>query len=88
MKIIKLNRRFRQFKEANHQIGFRFDSYNADCTAIESALRDITQAGGWERWGDWYSYFGTARDTFGMRPYFITVRTEEIATMALLKAGI
>jgi hypothetical protein len=82
VKVIKLNRRYTQFKESGHTIGFRFDKYTEQCIAIERALREITGQGGWSRDGVWCGYFGKGPSP---RPYFITLRDEAMASMVLLK---
>lgn len=91
MKILKLNRRWRQYKESGHTACFRFDGFTQDAQAIERALRSLCNCGGYDRRGDWYGYYGKPVYKNGYshnRPYFVTVRTEELATMALLKAGV
>lgn len=82
MKVIKLNRRYTQFKESGHTIGFRFNIYTNQCMDIEQALREITGRSGWDRDGDWCGYFGKGPSP---RPYFITLRDEAVASMVLLK---
>jgi hypothetical protein len=88
MKIIKLNRRFKQFKENNHVIAVRFDHWNNQAQLIETTANRVLRCGGWDRKADWYSYFGTARDSRSTRPYFITFRNEADLTMVMLKADL
>lgn len=87
MKIIKLNRRFTQFKEHGHTVGFRFDSWNNDARNVEQILQSLSPAGGWIRTADWYSYFGKARYSISPRPYFITLRDEKLVSLVLLMTG-
>lgn len=87
MKVLKLNRRWRQFKENGHTMCFRFDGWDKDATAVEKALRDLTDEGGWVRNGQWYSYFGSMNSQ-GRKPYFITVQDENLVSMVLLKSGV
>ena len=87
MKIIKLNRRYRQFKEHGHVAGIRFPTWNHQAQKAELAFKDLTRTSGWDRSGSWYAYFGKARLTTSARPYFITVRDESLLTMALLKVN-
>lgn len=84
MKFIKLNRRYRQFKEYGHTVAFRFDGYTKQTNAVETALRSLTSGGGWQRGGEWYGYYGKDKHD-GMRPYFITMRDEHMASLVLLK---
>lgn len=84
MKVIKLNRRFKMYKEHGHQAGLRFDTWNQQAQAAEAALRQITQTGGWSRDNEWYSWVGQPTRQFGTRPYFITVRDEQILSLVLL----
>jgi hypothetical protein len=84
MKVIKLNRRFRQFKEHGHTVALRFESvYSDKVKAIETACRQRL-GGGWGREHDWYSYYGKALKNWQTRPYWITFRRESDLTLVLL----
>ena len=84
MKVIKLNRRFTMYKSHGHQAAMRFDSWTEQARSAENALRQLTQTGGWSKDSEWYSYYGKANDRFQSRPYFITVRNEQILSLVLL----
>lgn len=88
MKVLRLNRRWRQFKEHGHTVCFRFDVYNKEAGRIEAALRELTNKGGWERQGDWYGYYAKSWNVYNTRPYFITLRDENLVSMVLLKSGV
>ena len=89
MKIIKLNRRFKQFKEHGHTIAMRFDSYEpATVSAYEKICRAQLKGHGYERGADWYSYFGHAPNSNSRRPYWITFRREADLTLVLLSADL
>jgi hypothetical protein len=87
MKIIKLNRRYKQFKEYGHVAGVRFYTWNHQAQAVERAIKDMTSSSGWDRNGSWYGYFGKVARRTDARPYFITVRDESLLTMVLLKVN-
>jgi len=88
MKVLKLNRRWKQYKEHGHTMCFRFDGWNQEATAVEKILRGLCETGGWIRDGEWYGYYGQARVYGDSRPYFITVRDENIVSAVLLKLDI
>jgi hypothetical protein len=87
MKLIKLNRCYRQFKEHGHTVGFRFEEFSIQAIAIERALKAMTEQSGYNRDLEWYGYFGKKpKGYFNQpRPYFITMRDEATASMVLLK---
>jgi hypothetical protein len=90
MKIVKLNRRFRQFKEHRHQVALRFEGWNEKATAVEKVCREKLKSGGWLREHNWYSYYGHASSSTGYResrPYWITFRNEADLTLVLLSLG-
>jgi hypothetical protein len=88
MKVVKLNRRFKQFKEHGHTIAFRFDGWNSKATAVERVCRARLQGGGWFPHQDWYSYYGKRLNCNEVRPYWITFRNETDATLVLLCADL
>jgi hypothetical protein len=89
MKLIKLNRRFKQFIEHGHTVAFRFDEFSIDTIRIEQTLKEMTSEYGYNRCNEWYGYFGKRPKGKGYfnepRPYFITMRDEATASMVLLK---
>lgn len=89
MKVVKLNRRFRQFKEHGHTVAFKFpNGYTADSVAIEKVCRARLKDSGWNRSHSWYSYYGDRPNRFDVRPYWITFRYEADATLVLLSADL
>lgn len=87
MKVVKLNKRWRQFKEHHHVAVLRFNRWSDDARAYEQAFKELTQTSGWDKDGLWYAYFGKPSGRSGSKPYFITVRDENLITLALLKVG-
>lgn len=88
MKIVKLNRRFRQFKEHGHTVALRFpDGSSKKIRAIEKTCREKLSGGGWLREHTWYSYYGKA-PSIGARPYWITFRNESDLTLVLLSVDL
>jgi hypothetical protein len=89
MKVVKLNRRFRQFKEHGHTIALRFDSWNpSTVSAYEKVCRARLQGYGYNRDADWWAGFGHAPDRNSSRPYWITFRNEAELTLVLLSVDL
>jgi hypothetical protein len=90
MKIVKLNRRFRQFKDHGHVVALRFtNGYSDKIRTVEKVCRDRLKGGGWLRDHDWYSYYGERNSRYDRgRPYWITFRNEADLTLVLLSADL
>ena len=91
MKTVRLNRRFRQFKEHGHVVALRFGDWNRKATVIEKVCREKLKGGGWSRDQDWYSYYGVQNSRYArnsVRPYWITFRNEADLTLVLLCADL
>ena len=89
MKVVKLNRRFKQFKEHGHTIALRFESYQPNTIAeYEKICRARLRGHGYNREADWCGYFGHAPNSSRPRPYWITFRNEADLTMIMLSATI
>jgi hypothetical protein len=92
MKIVKLNRRFRQFRDHGHVVALRFaNGYSAEILAVEKVCRNRLNGGGWLRDHDWYSYYGERNSRYDRdigRPYWITFRNEADLTLVLLSADL
>jgi hypothetical protein len=88
MKIVKLNRRFRQFRDHGHVVALRFGGWNNQATLIEKVCRNRLKGGGWLRDHDWYSYYGDRNSRYDTRPYWITFRNEADLTLVLLCADL
>ncbi len=89
MKVIKLNRRFRQFKEYGHTVALKFpNGFTPDAQAIARTCGKKLNGSGWMREHEWYSYFGVRNGRDSVRPYWITFRNEADATLVLLCADL
>lgn len=89
MKIVKLNRRFKQYKENGHTIALRFESYVPNTIAVyEKICRARLKGHGYNREADWAGYFGHAPNRNSSRPYWITFRNESDLTLVMLCAKI
>ena len=86
MKVVKLNRRFRQFKEHGHTMGLKFPSYT-ESVPYETVAKKKLGDGGFMRSDLWYSYFGDRRHQ-GYRPYWITFRNAADATLVVLSTDL
>ena len=82
MKIIKLNRRYKMFKERGHTIGLKFAGWYMDASPYETYLKKV-YGSDWDKI-NWHGYYGTRPTTTTSRPYFITMRDEKILTAMLL----
>ena len=87
MKVIRLNRRFKQYKEHGHTVAVKFAQYSGRAGLFETACRNLLGSHGWDRGARWYCYFGD-RDRAGFRPYWFTFRNEADVTMLLLSADL
>ena len=93
MKTIRLNRRYKLYKEHGYQVGLKFADYYTNTSqkkvqAIETACRNMFGNSGWYAGNsDWTSYRQPARMN---QPavYFIMFRREADMTMILLKAQV
>ena len=82
MKVVKLNRRFRQFKDHGHTVGLRFSTWT-ESIPYETATKNRLGGGGYMCHDLWYSYFGDHKHQ-GYRPYWITFRNAADATLVVL----
>ena len=87
MKLVKLNRRYKAFKEEGHTWAFRFNEYHPRTVgAVEKIFQDM-HGSQWKHWNQpnaWKANFGSPR-TNGPRPYWISFRDEHDATVVLLR---
>jgi hypothetical protein len=88
MKIVKLNRRYKQFKEHGHTVALRFDGWDPKASAIEKICKERLTGYGWLPDHDWYHYFGARNSHTDKRPYWITFRNEMDLTLVLLSADL
>jgi hypothetical protein len=89
MKVVKLNRRFKQYKENGHTVAFKFPhGYTEDAREIERVCKARLSGYGWLPQHDWYHYYGERNGRNTVRPYWITFRNEADATLVLLSASL
>lgn len=91
MKLVKLNRTHKAFREHGHHWAFRWDSYSpAECGQVERIFQSMH--GSQYRWdprdtGMWKSNFGHPLRGHSSRPYWVSFRDQHDATVVLLKMG-
>ena len=92
MKLIKLNRRYRAFKEYGHTCAFRFDTWSRESTRVENIMSTMlgsqyttTSGDIVARFRDWRATFGTRPNINLPRPYMISFRDESIVSLVMLK---
>ena len=88
MKVVKLNRRFRQFREAGHVVALRFTGYGAQSIAYEKLCRQRLGGNSWDRSADWCGYFASRNGHSDRRTYWITFRNPADLTLVLLSADL
>lgn len=88
MKVVKLNRRFKQFREAGHVVALRFSGYSKTAGQYEKICRERLGGSAWDRGGNWCSYFGASNGHSSVRAYWITFRRESDLTLVLLSADL
>lgn len=93
MKVIKLDRRFRQCKDHGHTVALRFPDWNLEAQKVEKiASKRLPLACPWycdgDCDGDWAGYFGYALNSRSSSPYWITFRREADLTLVLLSADL
>ena len=89
MKVVKLNRRFKQYKEHGHTIALKFShGHTSDSVAIEKVCRTRLNDNGWLPSHTWYSYYGDRPRRLAARPFWITFRNEADLTLVMLSAKI
>ena len=88
MKVVKLNRRFKQFRENGHVVALRFSHWSKEASAIERIVEQRLGGTGWNRGADWCSYFAKSNGHSDRRTYWITFRNEADLTLVLLSASL
>ena len=83
MKVIKLNRRYKLFKEHGYEAGLRFDAWGYKAREIEITCRARLGLSFFQGTSEWYGYFGK-RSCTGPTPYFIMFRKESTLSFILL----
>jgi hypothetical protein len=84
MKIIKLNRRYKAFKEQGHTVGLRFYSWCNEAGPYEKYLTKMYGSQYAYNHNEWRCGFGSRPRRNEPRPYFITLRDEKVLTAMLL----
>jgi len=84
MKVVRLNRRFKKFRDYGHTVGLRFGEGYSEAVPYETAT--MAQFGGnrYDSKATWTSYFGARNGRNTIRPYWITFCNEADATLVLL----
>ena len=88
MKIIKLNKRYKAFKEYGHTMALRFDSYQRAIAYYENAC--YAKLGSRHHpHPEWNAEFGSPnyKSRWSSRPYYISFRNPEDLTLILLSVG-
>jgi hypothetical protein len=84
MKVIKLNRRFKIYKERGHEVAVRFSSYTRKASDLEEVCRTrLSLDSIWLVDRSWHSWFGASRDGRA-KPYFISFQKESDLTFVLM----
>ena len=88
-KVIKLNGRYKLYKEHGFTHAIRFNHWSSEASKVEQFLRE--RYGSEYSWNQkpymWRTHWGKSNSRFDSRPYFIGVRDEEMIFVAQL-AGI
>lgn len=86
MKIVKLDRRYLSYREHNHIIAVRFNSYMDSPRRLieESCEKLLGPSVMWNKKGNWYSYLGS-RNSTGYTTYWVSFKNESDLTLVLLK---
>jgi hypothetical protein len=87
MKIVKVNRNWKQW-ESGHRVALRFDSYSDSRTVEKALVKMFPNSRGYQRQGEYFSWFGKDNGRSEYRPYFISFRDEKVLTFVLLAAGL
>jgi len=85
MKVVKLNRRFRQYKNHGHVIAVRCDSWMGEGVSLEKICDAKLGGRGYMPTNDWHAYFGKNNGRAN-RPFWISFRRESDLTLVLLSA--
>ena len=89
MKLVKLNRRHKAFKEHGHQWAFRWNSYEPTAVyQVEKILHSMHGSQYSYNQSVWKSGFGSpVRSNNGYRPYWVSFKNEYDATVVLLQVS-
>ena len=88
MKVIKLNRRYKLFKQHGYEAGLKFDGWGNQARLIENSCREHLGFSLHSRDAEWYEYFGKSPDGIKPLPYFIMFQKESTLSIILLCADL
>ena len=85
MKVVKLNRRYKMFKDHGHIVGLRFPSWTKQSAGIERLCSE--RLGSKWKNSSWSAQFGSPNytDGSGRKTYWITFLDESDLTFILLQ---
>ena len=87
MKVVRLDRRFRQYKQHGHVIAVRCDSWLGEGISFEQICKAKLGGQGYMPTNDWHAYFGKNNGRAN-RPFWISFRREADLTLVLLSADL
>lgn len=88
VKVIKLNGRYKLYKERGFTHAIKFSSWNTQAGKVEQFLRErYGSEYPWKTAPLWKTHWGKVNSSVGPRPYYIGVKDEEMIFVAQL-AGI
>lgn len=87
MKVVKITRQWKQWG-SGHRVALRFSRWNDQARTVENIAKESLNSNGWDRLGDYFSWFGSRCGRNDTRPYFISFRDEKTLTFILLRSGL
>ena len=84
MKLIKLNHRYKAFKEHRHKWAFWFKMYSKESAKVERAFSNA-YGSKYERNAQWHAAFASRSKATGIKPFYVSFADEQMATMILLQ---
>lgn len=85
MKVIKLNRRFKVYKERGHEVAVKFQGYGPKANELEKVCQArLGENYIWNPEGTWYGWFGKKRYGMHLSPYFVSFQKESDLTFVLM----
>ena len=85
MKVVKLNRRYKAFKNYGHTYAFRFDVWSRESGLVEDIMSTMLGSQYTGNFHNWRATFSERPQSNMPRPYFISFRDESIISLVLLK---
>lgn len=86
MKVVKLNSRFRAYREHRHTVALRFLTWDDQASAAERAAIDLYGSQYSADFRIWRGRFGVASGHTPRKPYWISFCDPAHLTMVLLRA--